>query len=503
MASVLLSDLLAGASTTAIDGPADISVSAITADSRAVGPGSAFVAVRGFTHDGHAFVAEAVARGARAVVVEHAVAAAPGATVVTVPDTRVALAQMSAAFFGHPSAALTLIGITGTNGKGTTAALIDAILTRAGKTTGIIGTLGARVGGRDRALGRTTPEAPEVQALLREMVDAGTTHAVMEVASHGLTLHRVDGCRFAAAVFTNLTQDHLDFHGTMDDYRRAKQRLFEMVDPDGVSVLNADDPAAAVFAAASRARVLTYGVRHPADVRAEDLSLTVAGTAYAVRTAAGTAKITTRLRGTFNVFNTLAALATAMTLDVPLEVAADAVARFPGVPGRFEAVDEGQPFAVIVDYAHTPDSLENVLRTARGLTRARVIAVFGAGGDRDRTKRPAMGAIAAGLADVAIVTSDNPRGEDPMAIIDEVMSGVRGPMSGVRFEVEPDRRRAIARAIDVAAEGDVVVIAGKGHEPYQEIQGVKHPFDDRQVAREVLRHRWASGIGLPEARGRP
>lgn len=492
-----LSDLLTDVTPAAIDGPADVSISAITADSRDVTPGAVFVAIPGFTYDGHTFVPEAIARGAAAIVAQHSVPQPSGVTVVTVSDTRLALAHMSAAFYGHPAQRLTLIGITGTNGKGTTAALIDAMLTRAGRKTGIIGTLGARVGSREIDLGRTTPDAPRLQALLREMVNAGTTHTVMEVASHGLALHRVDGCRFASAVFTNLTQDHLDFHGTMDEYRRAKQRLFEMVDPDGISVLNADDPASAAFAAASRARVVTYGTTRAADVRAEGINVNVDGTTFTVRTPAGATGISTRLRGAFNVSNALAALATALTLNVSLETAAEAIAAFPGVPGRFEAVDEGQPYAVIVDYAHTPDSLENVLRTARGLSQRRVIAVFGAGGDRDRTKRPVMGAIAARLADLAIVTSDNPRSEQPMAIIEEIMSGVSGQASGIGIEIEADRRKAIGRAVDLAAAGDVVVIAGKGHEPYQEIRGVKHPFDDRQVARDAIRARMVSQTSRP------
>jgi len=501
MRQPLLSELLTDVAGRRIDGPAAILISGITADSRTVTPGTAFVAITGFTHDGHTFVPEAIARGAAAVVVQRAVAAGRGVTTVTVPDTRIALAQISAAFYDYPSQTLHLIGITGTNGKGTTAALIEAMLTRAGMKAGLIGTLGAKIGDKEVDLGRTTPEAPQLQALLREMVEAGMSHAIMEVASHGLTLHRVDGCRFRAAVFTNLTQDHLDFHGSMDEYRRAKQRLFKMVDADGVAVVNADDAAASSMIEATRARVTTYGIAQAADVRAEDVSLGTDGTRFTVLTPLGATSVDSRLRGKFNVYNALAAITTAMSQGVGLDVAAAALADFPGVPGRFEAVDEGQPFAVIVDYAHTPDSLENVLRTAREFAQGRVIAVFGAGGDRDRTKRPVMGHIAAELADTAIVTSDNPRSEDPMAIIDEILTGVRGPRSGVRIEVEPDRRKAIARAIELAAAGDVVVIAGKGHEPYQEIKGIKHPFDDRTVARETLSRLRAASGPRPEARG--
>ncbi|MGH2349953.1 MAG: UDP-N-acetylmuramoyl-L-alanyl-D-glutamate--2,6-diaminopimelate ligase [bacterium] len=481
-----LSDLLTDVTPRRIDGPAAVAITGITADSRTVVPGMVFVAISGFTVDGHDFVPEALARGARAAVVQKPVAGAAQITVVTVPDTRVALAQMSAAFYGHPSEELQLIGVTGTNGKGTTAALIQAMLAHAGIKTGLIGTLGAKIGEREIDLGRTTPEAPQLQALLREMVDAGMSHAVMEVASHGLALHRVDGCRFRAAVFTNLTQDHLDFHGSMEEYRRAKQRLFEMVDADGAAIVNADDAAAGSMIQATRARVTTYGIARAADIRAEDVRLATDGTSFTVRATSGLALVRSRLRGKFNVSNALAAVATATTQGVDLEVAAAALADFPGVPGRFEAVDEGQPFAVIVDYAHTPDSLTNVLRTAREFARGRVIVVFGAGGDRDRTKRPIMGRIAEEIADVAIVTSDNPRSEEPAAIIEEIMDGVRGSGFGARAQVDPDRRKAIHTAIGLAGPGDVVVIAGKGHEPYQEIQGVKHSFDDRTVAREAI-----------------
>jgi UDP-N-acetylmuramoyl-L-alanyl-D-glutamate--2,6-diaminopimelate ligase len=498
-----LSDLLTAVTPLAVDGPATIPITGITADSRDVAPGMVFVAITGFTHDGHAFAPEAVARGARAIVVQAPTVGVHDVTVVTVPDSRAALAQLSAAFYGHPSRALQLIGITGTNGKGTTAALIDAMLARAGMKTGVIGTLGAKIGDRQVDLGRTTPEAPELQALLREMVDAGLSHAVMEVASHGLALHRVDRCRFQTAVFTNLTQDHLDFHGTMEEYGRAKLRLFEMVDPGGMSVINLDDPAAGVFARASRAKVVTYAIDQPADFRAEQVRLGVEGSSFVVQSRAGKASVRSRLRGKFNVANALAALATAVHQGVSLDTAAAAIADFAGVPGRFEAVDEGQPFAVIVDYAHTPDSLSNVLRTAREFAQGRVIAVFGAGGDRDRTKRPIMGRIAIELADTAIVTSDNPRSEEPMAIIDEILAGnrERGTGNGGFLTVEPDRRQAIRRAIEMAQPGDVVVIAGKGHEPYQEIKGVQHPFDDRAVAREALKGVRAASGSRPEALG--
>jgi UDP-N-acetylmuramoyl-L-alanyl-D-glutamate--2,6-diaminopimelate ligase len=347
--------------------------------------------------------------------------------------------------------------------------------------------MGARIGARDVPLDRTTPEAVDLQRLLREMVDAGLRHAVVEVASHALALRRVDGTRFAAAVFTNLTQDHLDFHKSLEEYRAAKRRLFAMVEPDGVAVINADDPHGAVMASASRAPVLTYAIDRDADLVATGLRLHLGGSDYTLRTRGGEVPVTTRLHGRFNVYNALAAAALARHYGADPETIRGVLAAFPGVPGRFEAVDEGQAFGVVVDYAHTPDGLQNVLRTAKDFVRGRTIVVFGAGGDRDRTKRPVMGAIAAALADVAVVTSDNPRTEEPGAIIDQILAGMREGTA--QIEVEPDRRRAIGRAVALARPGDFIIIAGKGHEPYQEIHGTKHPFDDRLVAREALRAR--------------
>jgi len=491
----------------AVDGAVDREIRGIAAHSQEVEPGFLFVAIRGFTHDGHAFVPEAVRRGAAAVVVERRLAVSSGVTRVVVPDTRRALGAISSAFYEHPSHALRVIGVTGTNGKGTTAHLIEAMLGAGGQRCGVIGTTGAKVGTQAVTLARTTPEAHELQALLRRMVDAQLPYAVMEVASHALALHRVAGCRFQVAVFTNLTQDHLDFHKTFDAYRMAKRRLFELVEPSGVAVVNADDPHSAHMSAASRARVLTFGIDQSADVRAEAIQPGRERTRFVIRTDGETCAATTRLHGRFNVYNILAATTVAVSQGVPLEVAASALAEFAGVPGRFEFVEEGQRFPVVVDYAHTPDGLANVLRTGSDLVGGRTIAVFGCGGDRDRTKRPIMGRIAASLADEVVVTSDNPRSEEPMAIIGEIVAGLRdGEMAGGEnaaaaewrahghVEVEPDRRKAIFRAIELARPDDIVIIAGKGHEPYQEVRGVRHPFDDRAVAREALRHRAAAGL---------
>jgi UDP-N-acetylmuramoyl-L-alanyl-D-glutamate--2,6-diaminopimelate ligase len=473
-----------------VHGRSDIDISAVVSRHDAVTPGAIFVAVRGFTHDGHAFVSQAISRGAAAVVVERPGDLRSGVVQVQVPDSRLALALLSSAFYGHPSRQLKVIGITGTNGKGTTAYLIEALLTAAGRHCGIIGTMGAKMG-EDRTIGldRTTPEALDLQRLLRQMVDEGMQYAVVEVASHALTLHRVAGTRFMGAVFTNLTQDHLDFHKTLDEYRAAKRRLFEVVEPGGLAVVNADDPSGAVMAAASRAHVMTYGIDHPTHVRAAKIRLRLDGMDYSVITPDGNLDVASRLQGRFNVYNSLAAITLALAEGVPLATIPRVLSAFAGVPGRFEAVNEGQKFGVVVDYAHTPDGLENVLRTARDFVRGRTIVVFGAGGDRDRTKRRKMGAIASDLADMVIVTSDNPRTEQPMAIIEEILAGIADRARPL--EVEPDRRKAIFRAIQVAEAGDFVIIAGKGHEPYQEINGVKHPFDDRLVAREALKARAA------------
>ena len=488
--------LLAELDAPSVVGDAAQPVRGIAYHSREVHPGFLFAAIRGLTHDGLTFVDEAVARGATALLADRPMPAGgvlagrpESPAIIRVADARRALAQVSAAFYGHPSRRLRLIGVTGTNGKGATTYLIEAILRRAGRPCGIIGTMGMVIDGVVAASDRTTPEAPELQRVLRTMLERGREYVAVEVASHALALERVTGCGFTVGVFTNLTRDHLDFHHSMEAYRAAKARLFAMTDPSGWVVLNADDPAAGVMRAVSRARVMTYGLARPADVRGRDLTLHLRGSEFTADTPAGSVRVTLRLAGAFNVANALAALAVGLTQDVPLATIAEALAAMPGVPGRFEAVEEGQPFAVVVDYAHTPDGLENVLRTGREITRGRLIAVFGCGGDRDRTKRPMMGDIAARWADHVIVTSDNPRSEDPQAIVDEIRPGIEAGRTGrdVYVDIQPDRRRAIAAAVAAAAPGDLVVIAGKGHEPYQEIAGTRHPFDDREVVREALR----------------
>jgi UDP-N-acetylmuramoyl-L-alanyl-D-glutamate--2,6-diaminopimelate ligase len=459
--------------------PDPVEVRDLAYDARRVTAGAAFFAVRGATADGHDFAAQAVENGAAVLVVERAVE--PEVPQLVVVDSRAAMATAADVFFGEPTRELEVAGVTGTNGKTTTAFLLYAILAAAGRRPGLLGTVESRVGGESRPVVRTTPEAIDLQRTFREMLDAGDRSVALEASSHAAVLHRLDRVRFDALVFTNLTQDHLDFHDTMEEYFQAKRKLFTGAAPPPAAV-NVGDAwgrqLAEELADVNRAPLVTFGLADDAEIRPEHLVLDGAG----ARFTAGAIELETSLRGRFNVENVLGAVAAGILLDLDEEAIAAGVKALEGVPGRFEAVDEGQPFTVIVDYAHTPDSLDNVLRTAREIAAGRVLAVFGAGGDRDRGKRPLMGKIAADLADVVVVTSDNPRSEQPVAIIEDILQG-----AGTNVEIDPDRGSAIARAIELAEPGDVVVIAGKGHEQGQEIAGEKHPFDDRLVAREALR----------------
>ena len=456
-------------------GRAPVDVTDLAYDAREAGPGSLYFCIRGSRADGHDFAPEAVANGAVALVVQRPLEL-PVAQLV-VEDARRAMPLAADEFFGRPTEQLEVAGVTGTNGKTTTAFLLYAILAAAGRRPGLLGTIESRVGGERRAAIRTTPEAIDLQRTFREMLDAGDRSAAVEATSHGSELGRLDCVRFRALVFTNLTQDHLDFHGTLERYFDAKRRLFTEARPP--AAVNVGDEHGRRLAEELRGHneLLTFGLVDDAELRPEELELGPRG----AHLRAGGIELETRLRGRFNVENVLGAVAAARLLGIDDDAIAYGVRELRGVPGRFEAVDEGQPFAVLVDYAHTPDSLENVLRTARDLAQNRVICVFGCGGDRDRGKRPLMGRIATELADLAIVTSDNPRSEDPEAIIAEILTG------GADAEVEPDRREAIARAVGEADEGDVVVIAGKGHEQGQQFADRTIPFDDREVAREALR----------------
>jgi UDP-N-acetylmuramoyl-L-alanyl-D-glutamate--2,6-diaminopimelate ligase len=471
-------------------------VSGVAYDSRKVERGDCFVAVAGFKQDGRRYIPDALARGAGLVVVEGDDALAAAGARVLVPSAREALARLADAYWGHPSRALTLVGITGTNGKTTTSFLVEALLRAAGHRTGLIGTIQYRVGDEAVDAGQTTPEALELQALLARMRDGGITAAAMEVSSHALALARVTGTEFDVAVFTNLTQDHLDFHGTLEEYRRAKRRLFETLaagaKPRRAAVVNADDPAGGSMAEGLPLRAFRYALRAPAEIRARRFTSGGDGIRMEVDTPAGALEIASPLVGEHNVMNLLGAVGVGVALGIPLATVAAALGGVGAVPGRFERVEAGQPFLVVVDYAHTPDALERVLATARKLVPpgGRLGAVFGCGGDRDRGKRPIMGEIAARLADRVWVTSDNPRTERPEAILDEVLVGVaRVPGAGGRRVADPDRRAAIRDALGWARAGDVVVIAGKGHESYQVIGTEILPFDDRAVAREFLTER--------------
>ncbi|HET7746639.1 MAG TPA: UDP-N-acetylmuramoyl-L-alanyl-D-glutamate--2,6-diaminopimelate ligase [Vicinamibacteria bacterium] len=468
-----------------LSGDGAVEVTAVTHDSRRAGPGTLFVAVRGTATDGNRFVPAAWKAGAAAVASENPPPSADRPW-LQVPDARAALADLSAAVLGDPARAMTLVGVTGTNGKTTTTYLIDAALRASGASTGLVGTIQYRVGGRLAEAVRTTPESSDLQQLLREMRDAGCTHVVMEVSSHSLVLKRVRGIRYRVAVFTNLTRDHLDFHGDMDAYFAAKRLLFEEhLDPAGRAVINADDDRAGELRAASRAPVWTFGIDEPADFRAEDVRLSLSASRFRLASPFGAHEVEAPLLGAFNVQNLLAAIAAACALGIPVETAIAGVTSVTGVPGRLERVDAGQPFTVVVDYAHTDDALKNLLETVRELGPRRVLTVFGCGGDRDRTKRPLMGAVASRLSDVVIVTSDNPRSEPPEAILEEIQRGMNGGRGAERHAIV-DRREAIGRALEMAAAGDAVVIAGKGHETYQQLRDRTVPFDDRQVAREIL-----------------
>ncbi len=471
-------------------------VSGLTADSRRVEPGDCFVAVPGFKQDARRFVPDAVARGAGLVVTEGEPLADLAVAQVLVPSARLALARLADAYHGHPSAALTLVGVTGTNGKTTTSYLVDALLRARGLTTGIIGTIQYVLGGEARPANQTTPEALEIQGMLAEMRGRRIGGVAMEVSSHALALSRVDGLDFDVAIFTNLTQDHLDFHGTFDEYRRAKRRLFELLavspKPGRTAVVNADDPAGAGMVAGLDLPVLPFGLGTGALVRAVEHTSNLDGIRMTVDTPRGRLALRSTLIGEHNVSNLLGAVAAGLALDLTPDAIAEALAGVGTVPGRFEQVPAGQPFLVVVDYAHTPDALERVLATARKITRGRLGVVFGCGGDRDRGKRPIMGEIAARLADRAWVTSDNPRSERPEAIIEEIVAGVvRVAGARERCATEPDRRLAIRAALDWAAADDAVVIAGKGHETYQIVGARVLDFDDRAVAREILRDRVA------------
>jgi len=467
-------------------------VTGLAYDSRRVQPGHLFVALRGQHADGTAFATQALERGAAAVVSQESVPRDFGAPWIQVTDARLALALLAVAFYDDPSRRMQVVGITGTNGKTTTAHLLTSIFEAAGIRCGLLGTVAYRIGDETREATRTTPEAPDVQALLAEMVVRGCGACVMEVSSHALALSRVDGITFAAAVFTNLTRDHLDFHADMEDYFQAKRRLFELLPRDRPAIINIDDPrASALLETAPRS--ITYGINRPADVHPSPLAYSLAGLSFEARTPRGPVQVRSSLVGRPNVYNILAAVAAAIALDVPVPAIEAGIAALERVPGRFQLVSTAHDdVTVVVDYAHTDDALKNLLETARPLAAGRIITVFGCGGDRDRTKRPLMGAVAGRLSDVIVITSDNPRGEEPARIIEEIQRGITPDTrrdGEQRILAIVDRRQAIEHAVDTALPDDIVLIAGKGHEKHQVIGSATLPFDDVEIARTALDRR--------------
>lgn len=483
------------------EGNMDVDISGLSMHSRTVRPGELFVCVPGipgFQEDRHPFAEEAVRKGAAAIVAERRLGL--DVPTVLVSCARHAMAVMACHFYGYPSTELKLIGVTGTNGKTTTGHMIEAILREAGHRTGLMGNLGTKIGEDVTASDTNTQEPHKLQASLRSMRDRQTDYAVMEVTSQGLAMGRVLGCEFRTAVFTNLTQDHLDFHGTMERYMQDKGMLFSSLG-SGFSrdeskrkyaVLNADDPASAYFRRITAAHVVTYGVKEKADVMARNVKLAGGCAAFELVSFAGTIPIRLRMVGAFNVYNALAAIASALVEGVSLEAIRTGLERLRGVPGRMETVDAGQNFLVLADYAHTPDGLDNALSTVKRFAEGKIITVFGCGGDRDREKRPVMGRLAAQYSDFVVVTSDNPRGEDPAAIMADIERGLTVDDAGrSEYELIADRRQAIERAIGLAGDGDVVLIAGKGHETVQITRDGTVHFDDREEARSAIVRKWS------------
>jgi UDP-N-acetylmuramoyl-L-alanyl-D-glutamate--2,6-diaminopimelate ligase len=488
-----LQKLLAGAEIGGVTGPTEVDIQSIAYDSRKVTPGAIFFALRGKKLEGVQFVEDALRRGAVAVASEDAcphgfpkettwVGLLPG-------SDRRGLARAAANFYGHPADALKLAGVTGTNGKTTSAHLVDSIVRAAGFTTGLIGTTGYRTPQGSRAAVNTTPESLDLQQMFAEIRDAGGTHVALEASSHALAMERLWGCHFAAAIFTNLTRDHLDYHQTFEEYFAAKRRLFEGIGagaPD-VGVINADDPYAGQLKGLAR-RTLTYGLKGVADLTAKKFALSFQGLEFTAQTPAGNIEVHSLLVGRINVYNILAAVGAGIGLDIPVAKIEEGIANLELVPGRFERIEEGQPFLVAVDYAHTDDALRNLIATARELSSSgRIITVFGAGGERDRTKRPLMGEAAGSLSDLVVLTSDNPRSEDPLRIINDVVVGLQ--KVNAKYRIEPDREQALTVALEEARPGDIVLLAGKGHETYQVLRDRTIEFDDREKARAILRRK--------------
>lgn len=487
-----LGELIGYTDVIAYGGNLDSEIGDVTGDSRQAKPQTIFVAVTGFKTDGHKYIADALHRGASAVIIENDAFCSDEYTWIQVSDSRKALADLSSILYGEPSRKMNIVGVTGTNGKTTITNLITAILEDAGYLVGLLGTIHNRIGQEILPVEHTTPEASELQKLFKRFWAQGADYTVMEVSSHALELNRVRNTEFDVAVFTNLTQEHLDFHGDMENYLAAKGKLFSTLGQNAdkkrrkFAIFNADDPYSYKLMEMTRVPIITYGIKKDADVQAEKICVSHAGVKFILKYADRQLPVKLKLTGLFNVYNSLAAIAVGLVEGIPAEKIIASLGKITGIPGRFENVNSGSDYAVIVDYSHTPDSLENCLKTARELARGRIITVFGCGGDRDRTKRPLMGEVAGRLSDLCIVTSDNPRSELPGKIIEEVLPGLAKGAGTKPFLQIEDRQKAIFRAIKEAHAEDVVIIAGKGHENYQLIGSEVIPFDDKEVAREAL-----------------
>lgn len=487
---MILEELLKGVSCLHLAGNLNVSVEGLSYDSRKVGKGHLFVAIRGDNFDGNDFIPQAIERGAVAIVSEQkAIPIGSKLSWAIVDNARRALAIISGNFYNQPSRRLYLIGITGTNGKTTVTYLVESVFQQGGRKIGRLGTIDYRVGERLVEAERTTPEAPDINRYMAEMVEDGCQACVMEVSSHSMDMERVYGCDFDVAVFTNLTRDHLDFHLSMERYFSSKKKLFEYLEnkKEAVAVINLDDPKGKELSRGLKVRSITYGWQPSADITVDSYQLSLQGLEATITTPEGKLQVSSPLIGRGNLSNILAAVGVGMAAGISLSDISQGIARVSPIPGRFEQVNEGQDFTVIVDYAHTDDALRNLLESVREVAKGRVITVFGCGGDRDPSKRPLMGAHAMKLSDIAIVTSDNPRSEDPLQIIREIEVGIEsvGVRKGAHLVI-PDRKEAIKRAIDEAHPGDMVVIAGKGHERYQIIGNKTIPFDDREVARQFI-----------------
>lgn len=471
----------------------DTEIANVEMDSRKVESESLFVCIEGYTVDGHDFLKQAINNGAAAAVVSKDVDVDGAIPLIRVKDTGRALAMLATAFYDYPTTKFPLIGVTGTNGKTTTTYLLDTIFEKQGQKSGVIGSIQVKIGNETFPVINTTPDALELNRIFHQMQEKEVDQAIMEVSSHALDMGRVFGCDYDIGIFTNLSQDHLDYHKDMDDYLRAKSLLFSGLGNDyqqgkkKYAIINEDDDSSDLLKRSTAQQVITYSCRQDADVMAKNIMLSPAGAAFNLVTPIGTTHIKTRLIGMFNVYNMLAASSAAIASDVDLEVIKEALEDITGVDGRFEPINEGQDFSVIVDFAHTPDSLENVLQTSREFSKRKVYVVVGCGGDRDRTKRPLMADVAVKYADYALFTSDNPRTEDPVQILGDMTGHLSDKEAS--FEVIVDRTEAIKHAVELAQKDDIILIAGKGHETYQIIGKTKYDFDDRQVAREAIKEK--------------